>query len=152
MDIRTTTLLGAIAAAGAIATAHAAPAPASTTASASSLAPDTYTELLRPVADPVAQLTAHDAALRGASDAEAGGVVKVDDYQGRQRQQHHHHHHHNSRSEYRGNDGRRGVQSHHHHHHRDRQGADHSRYQRHGYPPRHHHHHQGAHFGVNVSG
>lgn len=132
MDIRTVGLLGAIAGAATIVTAQA--APATPNESAPSLAPSSYTELLGPVADPVAQLKAQDAALReqdgrgpASEDARSRDVGSVDDYYHRR---HHHHHHQQRRSE-------------------------HSHYRRHGYPPRHHHHHHHhnhARVGISVSG
>lgn len=129
MDIRTIGLLGAIAGATTIVSAHAAPAAPNETAA--SLTPASYTELLGPVADPIAQLKAQDAALReqdargpASEDASSGDVRRVDQYQ-----RHHHHHHHQQRRSY------------------------HSHYRRHGYPPRqHHHHHNHARVGVSISG
>lgn len=130
MDIRTIGLLGAIAGAATIVSAHAAPAAPNETAP--SLAPASYTELLGPVADPVAQLKAQNAALReqdargpASEDAWSGDVRRVDQYQ----------------------------RHHHHHHHRQQRRSYHSHYRRHGYPPRqHHHHHNHARVGVSISG
>ena len=105
MDIRTIGLLGAIAGATTIVSAHAAhAAPAAPNETAASLTPASYTELLGPVADPIAQLKAQDAALReqdargpASEDASGGDVRRVDQYQ---RHHHHHHHPHQQRRSY----------------------------------------------------
>lgn len=128
MDIRTVGLLGAIAGAATIVTAHAAPAAANETAP--SPAPSSYTDLLAPVADPVAQLKAHDAALR---ERDAGSVAPENgrDSDVRRVDNHHHHHHdHGRRRGYHHHERRRSNRRHHHHHH--------------------HHHHD--HLSISISG